>query len=184
MRGPFGAPKIIWRQRMGGYNTLVCEAGYLSNVRLKASAANGITQADLDAAEAHARAETDAELSMIYDTSAWEAETPAIVERIADMLSSTEVLEYKYQRGDTAGGDDTNLPAVLAREGRGLLRMIKRGLLAVVDTGGAVQTRLTGDALPAAEVAEAEFFPAVRSATSFGKRTRHNLEDTYVGRGA
>jgi len=164
---------------MGNYNTLVPQAGYLSNVRLKASQANGITQADLDAAEGHARATIDAVLATVYDTSAWEAEVPGIVERIADMLSSAEVLDYKYQRGDTAEGDDTNLPAVLKRDGEALLEMVRRGAVSVVTTGGEVQRRLDGGALPEARVPEAEFFPASSDTRSFGTATRHTLEELY-----
>jgi len=169
---------------MGYYNTLVPEAGYLSNVRLKSSSANGITQGDLDAAEAHAKAVIDAALSAVYDMSAWAAETPPIIARIADMLSSAEVLDYKYQRGDTAEGDDTNLPSVLARDGRGLLDMIRRGVISVVGTDGEIQPRLAAAAVPVSRVAEAEFFPDASSGAPFGIRTAQNLEELYKTRGA
>ena len=169
---------------MGYYNTLVAEAGYLSNVRLKTSTANGITQADLNAAQAHAKAEIDAALAPLYNVSGWETETPGIVERIADMLSSAEVLDYKYQRGDTAEGDDTNLPSVLARDARALLGMVTRGAISVVKTDGSIQPRLDAAALPESRVPEVEFFPASSGGASFGMRNTQNLEELYRARGA
>jgi hypothetical protein len=169
---------------MGYYNTLVSQAGYLSNVRLKVSQANGVTQADLDNAQAHAKAAIDAALAVLYDASAWEAATPPIIERVADMLSSAEVLDYKYQRGDTAEGDDTNLPAVLARDGQALLAMIRRGAVSIVQADGTVQPRLDGGALPEVRVPEAEFFPDSSRTTSFGRGTSQNLEEIYRRRGA
>lgn len=168
---------------MGNYNTLVAEGGYLSNVRLKVSQANGVTQGDLDRAEAHAQAAIDARLSAVYDVSGWEAVTPAIIERIADMLSSAEVLDYKYQRGDTAEGDDTNLPAVLKADADALLGMLVRGALEVVSAGGGIQERRSGGAMPEARYPEAEFFPASRGEQSFGRSNSQNLEDLYKTRG-
>lgn len=169
---------------MSDYNTLVPQAGYLSNVRLKLSSSNGIVQADLDAAQAHARATVDAALAAVYDTAGWTMVTPPMVERIADMLSSAEVLEYKYQRGDTAEGDDTNLPAVLRSDATALLAMIRRGAMALTSLDGVVLARRAGDALPAASVPEARFFPASRDAASLGARTSQSLEEVYRERGA
>jgi hypothetical protein len=160
------------------YNTLVAEAGYLSNVRLKSSQANGVTQADLYTAQAHAKAEIDATLSAIYDISTWVDETPGIIDRIADMLSSAEVLNYKYQRGDTADGEDTNLPSVIERDARALLAMVAKGSISLV------QARLAAPALPSTNVPEAEFFPASSRTTSFGAGTAQNLEELYRTRGA
>ena len=168
---------------MGNYNTLIPQAGYLSNVRLKASSANGLTQADLDAAEAHAASAIDAALSGMYDVSTWGGVTPAIIERIADMLASAEVLDYKYQRGDTAEGDDTNLPSVLRDDARALLEMIRNGRLAVVAASGEALPRYGGDALPRTRVPEAEFFPASSRETSFGRPTAESLEEIYRTRG-
>ena len=169
---------------MGYYNTLAAEAGYLSNVRLKASSANGITQGDLDSAQTHAKATIDAHLAALYDTSAWVSSTPGIIGRVADMLSSAEVLEYKYQRGDTAEGDDTNLPSVLWRDALALLEMIKRGAVSIVASDGQVQARLVTGVLPEGNVPEAEFFPATAGRTSFGRATAQNLESLYRSRGA
>jgi hypothetical protein len=168
---------------MGNYNTLVPQAGYLSNVRLKVSPANGVTQGDLDAGQAHAKATVDAQLSGVYDTLGWDSSTPPIIERIADMLSSAEVLEYKYQRGDTAEGDDTNLPSVLRDDAAALLAQIRRGAVSVVAAGGSVVARLAGDALPSAATPEAQFFPASSRTTSFGQPTRQSLEEVYRTRG-
>lgn len=168
---------------MGSYNTLVPQGGYLSNVRLKASSDNGLTQADLDAAEAHAKAVIDAELAAVYDITGWDLATPPMIERVADMLSSAEVLEYKYQRGDTAEGDDSNLPRVLKRDGAAYLDMIRRGAIALVGFGGGVLPRLAGGALPVSRTPEAEFFPASSGSTSFGGRTTQTLEEAYRTRG-
>jgi len=168
---------------MAYYNTLAAQGGYLSNVRLKTDPANGVTQDDLDAARAHAKATIDSQLAPVYDVSAWEQETPPIVERIADMLSSAEVLEYKYQRGETADNEDTNLPSVLERNARSLLEMVRRGLLTVVTAGGEVQEPISGGALPESRIPEANFFPASRAERSFGRPTRENLESVYVERG-
>ena len=169
---------------MAYYNTLIAEAGYLSNVRLKLSQANGVTQADLYTAQAHAKAEIDAALSGAYDISMWADETPGIIERIADMLSSAEVLNYKYQRGDTADGEDTNLPSVIERDGRALMAMIAKGAISVVRTDGLVQARLAAPALPRTSIPEAEFFPASSRTTSFGLGTAQSLEELYRTRGA
>lgn len=127
---------------MGCYNTLVPQVGHLLNVTLKCSSANGVTQTDLDLAERRAAALIDAALDGIYDTSAWQEETPAVIERVADMFSSGLVLREKYARGDVYEGDDVGLPEVLDRNARALLGMIRRGALGVVDTGGRMQKRL------------------------------------------
>lgn len=164
---------------MGYYNTLSAETGYLSNVRLKLSQASGITANDLAAAQAHARATIDAALGGIFDASAWENATPPVIERIADMLSSAEVLLYKYERGDTAGGGDSALPAVLARDAGALLEMIRRGAIDVVTAGGEVQPRFAA-ALPAARVAGTTFFPDA-SGSLGGSR---GLDALYRERGA
>lgn len=167
---------------MANYNTLVAQCGYLSNVRLRSSPANGITQADLSAAEAHARAEIDAALAGMYDVSFWEAETPGIVARIADMLSSAEVLNYKYQRGDTASGDDTHLPVVLERDARMLLGAVAKGNISVVRTDGVIQMRLDAPRLPSARNAGTQFFPD--EAPVAGQRNSQSLEELYRTRGA
>jgi len=169
---------------MASYNTLVPQASYLSNVRLKASSDNGVTQADLDAAEAHAKAVIDSRLAGIYDISTWGDVTPPIVERIAEMLSAAEVLEYKYERGDTAEGDDTNLPRTLHADALATLEQVRRGETLVIASSGAVVARLCGDALPVSSVPEAEFFPASAASGSFGLRTSQSLEEAYRTRGA
>jgi hypothetical protein len=169
---------------MGSYNTLVPQGGYLSNVRLKASSDNGVTQADMDAAEAHAKAVIDSRLAGVYDLSTWDEVTPPVIERVASMLSSAEVLEYKYERGDTAEGDDTNLPSVIKADALATLEQIRRGATFVVASSGAVVSRLCGDALPVANVPEAEFFPASAGNVSFGAPTSQSLEEVYRTRGA
>lgn len=169
---------------MGYYSILIPQVGYLSNVRLKSSPANGVTQADLDAAQGHAKAEIDAALAAVYDVGTWEDVTPPIIGRIADMLSSSEVLDYKYQRGDTAGGSPDasgNLPEVLSRDARALLEMIRRGAISLVGADGTVQARLDADAsaLPEARIPEARFFPDSAASSSFGRRTSQSLEEVY-----
>lgn len=127
---------------MGCYNILVPQVGYLANVTLKCSSANGVTQADLDLAERRAAALIDEALGGIYDTSAWQEETPAVIERVADMFSSGLVLRQRHARGDARESDDLNLAEILGRNARVLLGMIRRGALGVVDTGGRTQKRL------------------------------------------
>lgn len=130
------------------YNTLTANAGWLKNVDLKTSAANGVTQADLTAAEAAAAARIDAELAAVYETAGWAAAPPPIIAHVAELLSAAEVLDYKYQRGDTVDGEDTNLPARLRMRAEALLARLKgRGApLEVVLANGTVQQRRPGSA--------------------------------------
>lgn len=123
---------------MRRHNRLAVQVGYLRNVRLKASVASGVTRADLEAAQVHAWSTIKASLGGFYVTAAWGHETPPVVERIADMLSSAEVLRLKYARGDVGDGDDLHLPSVLTRDAQALLGMIRRGDLAVVAKSGDV----------------------------------------------
>ena len=143
------------------YNTLTANTGWLKNVDLKASAANGVTQADLTAAENAAAARIDGELAGVYDTSGWTASTPPIIAHVAELLSSAEVLDYKYQRGDTVDGEDTNLPARLrARVERLLNRLRGQGApLEIVRADGSVQYRRAqvGRALPTSTTPETKF---------------------------
>jgi len=160
------------------YNTLTANVGWLKNVDLKSSAAHGVTQADLTAAEDAAAARIDAELAGVYDTGDWAGDTPPIIEHIADLVSAAEVLDYKYQRGDTVDGEDTNLPARLrARAERLLARLRGEGpALEVVLADGTVQARFpgVGRALPTGTVPDTRFFPDENDGT-----TRHNLETTF-----
>ena len=160
------------------YNTLTANAGWLKNVDLKTTPANGVTQADLTAAENAAASRIDAELAAVYDTSGWADDTPPIIEHIAELLSSAEVLDYKYQRGDTVDGEDTNLPARLRREAETLLARL-RGEgppLDVVGSDGSVQRRLpgVGRSLPTGSVPPTRFFPDEDDGS-----TPHNLENTF-----
>jgi hypothetical protein len=143
------------------YHTLSANAGWLKNVTLKTSAANGITQADLTAAEAAAAAQIDAELAPLYDTADWADDPPPLVAHVAELLSAAAVLDQKYERGDTVGGDDTNLPARLRERGERLLsRLAGAGpALEIVRADGAVQRRrpLLGRALPTGESEASRF---------------------------
>jgi len=165
------------------YNTLTANVGWLKNVDLKTSAANGVTQADLTAAENAAAARIDAELAAVYDTADWADDTPPIIEHAADLISSAEVLDYKYERGDTVDGEDTNLPARLrARAERLLTRLRGQGpALDVVLSDGTVQHRLpgVGRSLPTGTVPDTRFFPDNDDGS-----TRHNLESTFNKRNA
>jgi hypothetical protein len=143
------------------YNTLAAHAGWLKNVDLKETAANGVTQADLTAAEAAAAARIDAELAGVYDTSGWADDVPPLIAHIASLLSAADVLDCKYERGDTVDGDDTNLPARLrARAERLIDRLRGRGApLDIVRSDGSLQRRAanSGRALPISSVDAARF---------------------------
>jgi hypothetical protein len=160
------------------YNTLAANVGWLKNVDLKTSAANGVTQADLTAAEEAAAARIDAELAGCYDTSAWPDDTPPIIQHVAELLSSAEVLDIKYQRGDTVDGEDTNLPARLTARGEALITRLRGEgpALEVVSEDGTVQRRRpgAGRALPTGTVPETRFFPDQSDGT-----TPHNLKTTF-----
>lgn len=126
---------------MGNYNSLVPHAGYLSNVRLTPSHTTGITQDDLDKAEAHAKATIDAELSPVYDVSDWADMTPTMIERLADMLSSEQILETQRQRGIPLTGI---YPSVVGADTQALLGMLKRGVLETYLPSGELVKRRKG----------------------------------------
>lgn len=127
------------------YNKLVAGTGWLKSVVLKPSpivgATHGVSLMDLTAAQTMAVVRVNAELSSIYDVKDWLANPPPVIAHIAELLSAAEVLDYKYQRGDTVDGEDTNLPMRLrARAERLLARLRGEGPpLEVVLSAGMVQ---------------------------------------------
>lgn len=125
----------------GSYATLNAGAGHLKNLGpLAETASVGITQDDLDAAEAHARSMIDASLADVYDTSDWLSATPPIIGKIARLLASADVLDYKHARVDPA--TSSAYAASLRTEARLLLRQVRGGRLSVVGADGTVVTRL------------------------------------------
>ena len=147
------------------YCTLAANAGWLKNVTLKTTAANGITAADLTAAQAAAAARIDAELAAVYDVAPWAADTPPIIAHVAELLAAADVLDMKYERGDTVDGDDANLPARLRERAERLIGRLKGDgpPLDVVRADGSVQPRraLVGRALPTGSSEESRFSGAI-----------------------
>jgi len=83
----------------GGYKALEAGKRYLKNLdALAADAQDGITQDDLDAAEAAARNLIDAALAGLYSLAGWTDSPPPLVADIADKLASAEVLAMKFSR--------------------------------------------------------------------------------------
>jgi hypothetical protein len=124
---------------MAAYNRLIAGTGYLKHIRIKASRANGLTEADLREAELHAKAVIDERLGPLFQTSFWTHETPGVIERVADQLSSAEALRTRRLRGEAAPGEDVCPPRALERPAEALMSMIERGCVRIITRGGRVQ---------------------------------------------
>jgi hypothetical protein len=85
------------------YAPLSVGVGHLKNLdALADDAQEGITQDDLDLAEAFANAEVDAAFAGTYDVSGWEAATPPMIVKVALLLGSAQVLQFKFGRSAVA----------------------------------------------------------------------------------
>lgn len=130
-------PVTATPQTAPGYVALTPGAGYLKNVGPLGT--DGLTQDDLDTAAAAASARIDAALSGHFDIAAWPEATPPIVARIAELLASADVLDFKHARHDPATKDP--FAESLRAEAEFLLRQLRTGRLRVVGPDGAVQQR-------------------------------------------
>jgi len=127
------------------YNTLEVAKRYLKSIdALATNPTKGITQSDLTQAEEDAQALVDSELASYYDVSGWSADTPPIIETVAELLSSAEVLRYRYQRDSLGGADAGEFAEVLRKQAEQLLSELKAGRLSVVLSDGTVQRMRPG----------------------------------------
>ena len=118
----------------GGYKTLEAGKRYLKNLgSLAVDPQDGITQADLDAAEAAAKNRIDAALATVYDISGWAASPPPFIAEIADKLASAGVLVFKFARD---GGGASGLANVLEDTANRDIEMVARHEIALVDSNG------------------------------------------------
>ena len=124
---------------MHRYNRLHPRAGYLGNISLTLSRANGLTHLDLEAAEAGAAGTIDSRLAGLYSTRAWGAVPPGIIERTAGMLSAAHAL--RTRRRGLADVEPRLLPDVLEAEAHLLLEGLARGQRPLYDAAGERQVR-------------------------------------------
>ena len=129
-------------QQTQSYYELTPGVGHLKNIGpLATSATEGLTAEDLETAAAYAKAAIDASLGGRYETSTWSGSTPPIISRIAELLGSAEVLDFKHARFDPASSNA--YADSLRSEARFLLKEIRSGRLMVIAPGGTVQDPLT-----------------------------------------
>jgi len=97
----------------GSYKTLIVGERYLKNFDpLQTTAANGITQADLDAAENAAFHYLNARLALNFKVSTWAASVPPLIACLADRYASAELIDMKFGRD----GRVSPYPAALRAE--------------------------------------------------------------------
>jgi hypothetical protein len=127
------------------YATLEVARRYLKNIdALATDPTKGITQEDLTQAEVDAQARIDADLAGYYDTSGWAEDTPPIIETVAELFASSQVLRYRYQRDSLGGSDVAEFAALLRTEAERLLADLREGRLHVLGTAGTVQRMRPG----------------------------------------
>jgi hypothetical protein len=156
------------------YNVLVAGQRYLKNIdALATDPQKGLTQEDLNAAQESAKALVDSQLAPCYDLSPWLSEVPPVIEDVAELLSSAQVLEYAYERDSQQG--DAIYPKVLREQGLRMLSALKAGHLLVVKADGTVQQmkKGVGKTAPRLKAPETTFFPDESS------KTRQNLKTLY-----
>jgi hypothetical protein len=123
------------------YFPLVPGVGHLKNIGpLAASASGGLTSEDLHAAASYAHSAVDAALGNLYDTGGWPGATPAIIARVAELLGSAEVLDFKHARIDP--GASSPYADSLRAEARFLITEIRSGRLKIITPDGTVLPRL------------------------------------------
>ena len=127
------------------YCTLEAAERYLKSIdALAEDPTKGVTQDDLTQAETDAQARIDSDLAPCYDVSGWSAETPPIIEAVAELFASAQVLRYRYQRDSLGGSDAGRFAEVLRAEAERLLGLLKAGRLSVVLASGTVQRMRPG----------------------------------------
>ena len=127
------------------YCTLVVAQRYLKSIdALATDPTKGITQDDLTQAETDAGARIASDLAAYYDTSGWAAETPPIIETVAELFASAQVLRYRYQRDSLGGSESAEFAELLRGEGERQLADLREGRLHVLSTAGVVQRMRPG----------------------------------------
>jgi len=127
------------------YATLEVARRYLKNIdALATDPTKGITQEDLTQAALDAQARIESDLAGCYDTAGWAEDTPPIIETVAELLASAQVLRYRYQRDSLGGADVAEFAAALGSEAERLLADLRTGRLYVLSTAGAVQRMRPG----------------------------------------
>ncbi len=127
------------------YCTLEVAKRYLKSIdALAADPTKGITQEDLTQAETDAHSLIDSDLAPYYEVSGWSSAAPPIIETVAELLASAQVLRYRYQRDSLGGADAGQFAEVLRTEARRMLALLKAGRLSVVLSDGTVQRMRPG----------------------------------------
>jgi len=127
------------------YCTLVVARRYLKSIdALATDPTKGITQDDLTHAEADAQARIASDLAACYDTSGWAEETPPIIETVAELFASAQVLRYRYQRDSLGGSEVAEFAALLRTDAERQLADLREGRLHVLSTAGAIQRMRPG----------------------------------------
>lgn len=102
--------------------------GYLKGLPpLAASAQDGITQADLDAAMNVADTMIEAIFGERYDISGWQASSPPLISMLWQILASAKVIEFKDLRLGLPEDDGPSGAAGLIRSARELVDKILHG---------------------------------------------------------
>lgn len=127
------------------YCTLEVAKRYLKSIdALATDPTKGITQEDLTQAETDAQSLIDSDLAPYYEVSGWSSAAPPIIETVAELLASAQVLRYRYQRDSLGGSDAGQFAEVLRTEARRMLALLKAGRLSVVLSDGTVQRMRPG----------------------------------------
>ena len=139
-------------------------AGYLKGLPpLAASAQDGVTQADLDAAMGAADVMIDSLFGQRYDISGWTDSPPPLVSTLWEMLASAKVIEFLDLRLGLPGETDGSAAARLVRSARELVDKIIHGWperLHLRDADGNIIRPLKdhGPAQPRAAEATSDYF--------------------------
>ena len=117
-------------------------AGYLKGLPpLAASAQDGVTQADLDAAMSVADTMIDAIFGDRYDITGWAASSPPLIAMLWEMLASARVIEFKDLRLGLPADDGPSGSTGLVRSARELIDKTLHGWperLHLRDAGGGI----------------------------------------------
>jgi len=107
------------------YKILTVGERYLKNLDpLASSPQQGITQSDVNAAQAEADTLIVLALGGVYDVSGWAASPPPIIASIADRLGSAYLIRCKFSRDGKA---DPRFGDFLADEAKELLGLLRDG---------------------------------------------------------
>lgn len=114
------------------YATLTVGTGWLKNIELADSAAHGIVQADLTAAETYAVRKINAWASRHgYDFSASAFQSAPMIQEIAEKLGAARVIEINFARDRS---NDVSLASALVTEAEQELAKLRH--TGLVDSNG------------------------------------------------